>query len=435
MHRYCFRAATCALFLAAALFGQSEDGYNSNQRIQRIRDLAKTDPQAIPTLAEYLGDANRDIRIEAVKAIVKLDTERSLDPLARAAHDKDSEVQIRATDGLINYYVPGYVAKGGLTGYLTRGMRQVKAFFSARNDQVVDSDVVIRADVAQALADEIASTSATDARANAARAAGILRDRAALPALQQALHSKDNQTLFESLIALQKIHDPSAASGVLFLTHDLDDRIQATALETVGVLHNPEALPDVRSALSHARNDRVQHAALEALAMLAASGDRATFQGYVRSNDADLRAAALEGLGRIRDPEDTPALNEAYNEKDADWKVHVSAAFALVDEGKMDTSEFSPLAYLVESLDVKGRSGVAQAYLKELAKREEVRRALFPLVTQATRDQKIALCGVFAASESQDVVPVLNALSKDIDPGVSMAAARGLRIVQARKLS
>ena len=431
----CVRAAACALFLTAVLVAQSEDGYNPNQRIQRIRELAKRDSQAIPALAEYLGDANRDIRIEAVKAIVKLDTERSLGPLAKATHDKDSEVQIRATDGLINYYVPGYVVKGGLTGSLTRGVRQVKGFFSSRNDQVIDPDVTIRPDVAQALADEISAAAGADARANAARAAGILRDRAAVPALVQALHSKDNQTLFESLVALQKIHDPAAVPGVLFLTHDLDDRIQATALETVGVLHGETAAPDVRSALAHARNDRVRHAALEALAMLAIPSDRATFQGYVKDNDAELRASALEGLGRIRDPEDTPALDEAYNEKDADWRVHVAAAFALVDEGKVDTSEFSPLAYLVENLDAKGRSGVAQAYLGELARRDEARKALFPLAAQATRDQKIALCAVFSESQNEDAIPVLKTLSRDIDPAVSMAAARGLRILEARKLS
>jgi HEAT repeat protein len=429
------RATTCALSLALAVFAQSEEGYNSSQRIQRIRELAKRDANAIPALAAYLSDSNRDIRVEAVKAIVKLDTEASLGPLVKAVHDNDSEVQIRATDGIINYYLPGYVAKGGLTGYLTRGVRQVKTFFSSRNDQVIDPDVAIRADVASALGDLVAAAVNVDARSNAARAAGILRDRAAVQALCDALHSKDDQVLFESLVALQKIHDPAAGPRVVFLTHDLDDRIQATALETVGVLHSSDSAQDVRSALSHARNDRIRRAALEALAMLAIPGDRPTFEQYVNDRNPDLRASALEGLGRIRDPEDTPALDQAFNEKDADWRVHTAAAFALVDEGKVDTGDFSPLGYLVENLDVKGRSSVPEAYLSELAKRDDVRKALFPLVARATRDQKVALCSVFAASESEDVVPVLNSLSKDIDPEVSIAAARGLRILQARKAS
>lgn len=429
------RAGVCAICAVGTLFAQSEAGYNTNQRIQRIRDLGKKDSNAIPALAGYLNDPDASIRVEAVKAIVKLDTERSLEPLGQATHDQDAEVEIRATDGIVNYYVPGYVGKGGLTGPFTRGMRQVKAFFSSRNDQVIDPDVQIRPEVAQALADEIGAATSVDARANAARAAGILRDRSAVPALVHALHSKDNETLFESMVALQKIDDPSAGAGVLFLTHDLDDRIQATALETIGVLHDADAAADVRSALSNARSDRVRRAALEALAMLALPADRAVFQHYAADQDTDLRAAALEGLGRLREPEDHPALDQAYNEKDADWKVHLAAAFALVDEGKLDTGEFSPLTYLVEELDVSGRSRVAQAYLSELARRADVRKALIPLAGQATRDQKLGLCEVFSASRSEDVIPVLNTLSKDIDPEVSMAAARSLRIIQARGTS
>lgn len=446
MLRRFIAAVTCALCVAGWLAAQNENGYNSNQRIQRIRDLAKKDSDAIPALAGYLKDPERSIRVEAVKAIVKLDTERSLEPLARATHDQDSEVEIRATDGIVNYYVPGYVVKGGLTGPFTHGMRQAKAFFSSRNDQVIDPDVALRPEVAQALADEIGAAT-SDARANAARAAGILRDRSAVQALVQALHSKDNETLFESLVALQKIDDRSAGPGVLFLTHDLDDRIQAAALETVGVLHDVDGVADVRSAVSRARSDRVRRTALEALAMLAipartaarsrapGRADRAVFQHYASDQDDDLRSAAVEGLGRLREPEDTPVLDQAYNERDADWKVHLAAAFALVDEGKLETGEFSPLAYLVEELDVNGRSKVAQAYLTELATREEVRRALIPLVGHATKDQKVALCAVFSASHSEDVIPVLNTLSKDIDPEVSMAAARSLRILQARRNS
>ncbi len=430
-----FSIAACAVCLCVLTAGQNEDRFNTNQRILRIRDLGKKDAGAIPALAQYLSDPNRDIRVEAVKAIVKIGTQASLAPLATATHDKDGEVEIRATDGITNYYVPGYVVKGGLTGPLTRGVRQVKTFFSSRNDQVIEADVKIRPDVAQALADEVREGAGIDARSNAARAAGILRDRAAIPALEDAMHAKNSEVIFESLVALEKIHDAAACVALSSPAHDLDDRIQATALEAIGVLHCATCAPDVRSDLTNARNVRIRRAALEALAMLGIPEDRTVFQKYAADQDADLRASALEGLGRIREPDDTPALTQAYDEKDADWKVHLAGAFALVDEGKVDTSEFSPLPYLVENLDVKGHAANATAYLTELARRENVRRALFPLVAQATKDQKIALCSIFAASRSDDALPTLNALAKDIDPDVALAASRALRIVQAHPSS
>jgi HEAT repeat protein len=430
-----FRLLTWAACLSFLALSQNEDAFDTNQRVQRIRDLGKKDARAIPALEQYLTDPNRDIRVEAVKAIIKIGTEASLAPLTKATHDSDAEVQIRATDGIVNYYVPGYVVKGGLTGSFTRGVRQARAFLSPRNDQRIDVDVTIRPDVAQALADEVRSGAGADVRANAARAAGILRDRAAVPALAQALHAKESQLIFESLVALQKIGDPSACEALSSPAHDLDERIQVTALETIGVLHCLERAPDVRSSVTNARNTKIRRAALQALAMLAIPDDRPIFQKYVGDRDADLRASALEGLGRIREPEDTPTIAQAYDETNADPEVHLAAAFALVDEGKVDVSDFSPLLYLFESLEIKARAFIATAYLTELARREDVRRALFTLLPRATKDQKIALCSIFAASRSEDVIPMLNTLAKDIDPDVALAASRALRVMQSGQRS
>ena len=435
MMQHSLRLAACTILAVAAAFGQSDTSSNNNQRILSIRELGKRDYTVIPTIAQYLKDPDRDIRIEAVKAIVRIDTTHSLDALVQATHDKDPEVQIRATDGIVNAYMPGYVAKTGLTGSLTRGVRQMKSFFSSRNDQTVDPDVTIRADVAQALGDEARHGASLDARANAALAAGILRARPAVPDLVQASHSTDNELIFECLVALQKIHDLSAGPGISFLAHDLDERIQAIALETIGVLHSLQSAPDVRSALKNARSTRIRRAALEALAMLAIPEDRAIFQQYGKDSDAELKASALEGLGRIREPEDYPSIEAAYNEQNADWRVHLAAAFALVAEGKVDTSEFSPLPYLVENLNTKGRAYVANAYLVELARREAVRVSLAKLLPEATKDQKIALCSILGISHAEDAIPVLNGLAKDLDPDVAFAASRALRILEARRPS
>ncbi len=421
----------CALSLVCLLYAQSDGDLTQGQRISRIRDLSKRDFRAIPAIADSLSDPSRQVRIEAVKAIVKIGTEASLTPLVKATHDTDIEVQIRATDGIVNYYVPGYVTKG-LTGPVTRGVRQAQSFFGARNNQVIDPDIAVRPDVQQAIAAEIAGGADVNARSNAARAAGILRDREAVPVLADSVHAKENQLIIESLIALQKIHDPAPCARVGSAARDLDERVQTTALETVGVLHCVDSAPDVRSALNDARNTRVRRAALEALAMLAVPSDRATFQQYATSQDDGSRAAALEGLGRIRQPEDFAVLEQAYNEKDTDWKVHLAAAFGMVNQGKVDSGEFSPLPYLFESLDVSARADAATAYLEELARHEDVRRALFAMVGDASKDQKIALCSVLAGSHADDVVPTLNSLSKDVNPDVSLAATRALRIIQSR---
>lgn len=429
------RVAACALLLLPSCApAQSERGYSVNQRISRIRQLAKTNPQAIPNLAEYLKDSNPDIRIEAIKAINKLGTEASLGPLIQGTKDNNAEVQIRSTDGLVNFYLPGYIARGAISAPFSRGLKQVKSVLSVRNDQTISPDITVRSDVAEAIGDLVVHGSSIDSRSNAARAAGILRARSTGPQLLEGLRSRDSELIFECLVALQKIKDPETGPGVSFLARDLDDRIQTTALETIGVLHSVQSAPDVRYALQRARNNKIRRAAIQALAMLGLPADRALFKQYASDKDDAIRAAALEGVGRIREPEDTPMLEAAFNEAEIDWRIHAAAAFGLVNEGKVDTGEFSPLSFLVENLNMKSRQDTAAAYLTELCRRNEVRQAVLPLLKDASPQQKVAFCNILAESHSDDVVPTLTELTKDINPDVALAASRGLRIVQARKL-
>lgn len=426
--------SACLLLFSTGLYAQSEDQFSPKERIARIRDLGRRHADAIPALSAYLTDKDREIRVEAVKAIVRIGGNDSLPPLIKATHDNDSEIQIRATDGLVNYYVPGYVAKG-LTGPLTRGVRQAKSVFAQRNDQVIDPSVTIRDDVGQALADVIASGSSDDARANGARAAGVLRASVAVPALSASLRAHNSQFILESLIALQKIKDPSAGPAIAPVVGDLDENVKITALQTVAVLKVLPAAPQVRTALSSARNLKVRRAALSALATLGIPEDRRTFLEYLHDGDGDLRVAALEGLGRIREPEDFPSIEAAYNEQGAGWEVHLAAAFALVSEGKVGTEDFSPLPFLVENLSNRKAAEVAGAYLTELARRDDVQAGLLSEVKKANRDQKLALCPVLGETRSEKVVPVLNSLARDIDPDVALAAGRALKMIEARRSS
>ncbi len=428
----------CVLLFAVtsqSLLAQTDEHYTTNERILHIRDLGKRNASVLPTLAGYLSDPNSDIRIEAVKAIVRIDTAASVDPLVTAARDKEPEVEIRATDGIVNAYVPGYVARAGLTGSITRGVRQMKSFFSTRNDQVIKPGVTVRPDVQQALADLVAKGTSVDARANAARAAGILRDQPAVPSLSDALRSRDDELIFESLVALQKIKDPSAGPAISVLANDLDERVQLTALETIGVLGSTSSAPEVRSALRSARNVKVRRSALETLAMLGQPDDRQTFLKYAGDRDVQLRSSALEGLGRVREPADFPVLEQAFNQGEIDWRIHLAAAFGMVNEGKFDTGEFDPLPFLFECLGTRGRADTAAAYLTELGHRDDARGAIIKMVPTLDKSQKIALCPILAKIGTPDALESLRGLTKDADADVVTAASQALQTSQSRSQS
>ncbi|HEY2857644.1 MAG TPA: HEAT repeat domain-containing protein, partial [Terracidiphilus sp.] len=94
MSWYFFRrsALALALVLPALPFPQAAPGDSSGtvkQRIARVRELGKRNTAALADLAPYLRDPERDVRLEAIKAVVRVDTRASLDALVVGTRDRD----------------------------------------------------------------------------------------------------------------------------------------------------------------------------------------------------------------------------------------------------------------------------------------------------------------------------------------------------------
>jgi len=426
---FIFILAVAAVAAENTCLAQSADS-DPRQRVRAVRDLSKQGEDAIPQVLPYLADADPNVRVEATKALVEIGGPKTLDGLVRAAGDNDPEVQIRATDGLVNLYLPGYV-KTGLSGTISRAGNTVKGKFTDTNDQVIDAFVMVRPEAIAALGKLARGAANFDARANAARAVGVLRGRAAIPDLVEALHSKDNKLMYEALVAIQKIGDPTAAPRVTFLLRDLEEKIQVQALETTGLLRNKEAAPEVRDALNHARTVKVRRAALEALAMIADPADRTIFLNNLKDKDDGVRAAAAEGIGRVRNPADRPAIEQAFNGEHG-MSPRLSAAFALVELGQLDTARFGPLRYLVNALNQRSWRGVAIAFVIELARDAQIRQSIYIMLAESTKDEKQEIAMVLARSGDRDSVPVLEGLSRDPDPDVAAEGIRSLRTLKAR---
>jgi len=420
-----------ALLLAGiCVFAVLSAAAQETLRPKDVRNLAKQGSSALPQLQGLLSNPDVDIRVEAVRAITEVGTQGSLTPLIQATADKDPEVQVRATDGLVNFYLPGYVQRG-LGASIKRFGTGIKGKFTDTNDQVIDPFVIPRPDVIQALGTLVRNSSSMESRANAARALGILRAKAAVPDLLAALRSKDTDVIYESLIALQKIRDESAASGVAFLLRDLDEKVQLAAIETVGLLQNKLSVPQLLDVLDHSRNIKVKRAALTSLAMLPHEQSRSVFLQYLHDKDDGLRAAAAEGLGRLRNQADMPLIDAAFKDE-SKMAPRLALAFAEVLLGKTEISEFSPYQLLINTVNSVGYRGVAYAYLVELSRNPALRPPLYRAAETGTKDEKIYLARVLAASGGKDAVPCLEKLSHDGDDQVAEEGLRALRTVKAR---
>jgi HEAT repeat protein len=416
--------------LAAGVFLYAQD--DPKQRAKIVRELSKGGSESIPKIEPYLSDPVQDVRVEAVKAIADIGTQRSLDPLIKATADNDPEIQIRATDSLVNFYLPGY-ARTGLGASFRRLGTSIKSKFTDTNNQVIDAYIQVRPEVVRALGRVARGGASMDARANAARAVGILRGREAISDLAEALRSKDSQVIYESLIALQKIRDPGAGPSIAFLLRDLDEKVQVAAIETIGLLANRGALNDLRDILDRSKKMSVKRAALTAMAQMPDPQLHGVYMSHLEVKDEGLREAAAEGIGRLKNPSDRPKVESAFS-SEKKTGPRLSVAFALVSLGKRDMGELDPLRYLVNSLNSAAYRGVSRAYLTELAREAEVRKALYPILQEptATKEEKSGLAQVFAVSGDRESIAPLEALSKDARPEVSDEALRALKNLKAR---
>jgi HEAT repeat protein len=398
--------------------------------VKAVRDYLKAADDPAPRIAPYLADVDLSVRLEATKALVEIGGPKTVEPLLKATEDNDAEIQIRSAEGLVNVYQPGYI-KSGISGTIQRAGDAVRARFGGSNDQIIDTYVVVPAEVISALARLVRGGASWESRAAAARGLGVLRGRAGIPDLLEALRAKDDQLMFEALNAIEKIGDPSAGPGIEFRLRDLDDRIQTAALETTGTLRNRAAAPQVADVFDHARNQKIKRVAATTLAELARPEDRAYFVVWLNDRDDLIRAAGAEGLGRLKQPQDRPALEMALKGEHI-LAPRIAEVYAVISLGNLDMAELSPFSYLIDSLNAKASRVYGQPYLIELARDLAVRRTIYAYIPKASKDVKMSLSYILGVSGDKDSIPVLEMLSMDPDAQVAQEGIRGLRSLRAR---
>jgi len=126
-----------------------------------------------------------------------------------------------------------------------------------------------------------------------------------------------------------------------------------------------------------------------------------------------------------------PIIEKAFNEEKK-VSPRLSQAFALVLLGRTELTEFSPLQYLVNTLNSSSWQGAARALLIELARNAQVRSTLEYALRKGTKVEKIQLAQILATSGDSKTLPALEELGKDADADVAQEALRAMRTLKAR---
>ncbi|MBI2816300.1 MAG: HEAT repeat domain-containing protein [Acidobacteria bacterium] len=424
--------AACVILLAATVLASSEaenllHDPDPKVRERAIKDLAQEDePANVPTIAALVQDTDENVRMAVVKALIHLGSPAVLPPLLKAVQDGIPEIRHLAIDGLINFYVPGYVDIG-FGGFFRNVTSKVEALFSDVDTAVIEQDVSPDSDVIRTLSLAVNGAPDMNTRARAARALGIMRSHEAIPELLKAAFSNNVDLILASLVAFEKIKDPSIGPRLTFLLKYPQETVQEAAASTLGVLRAEAAIPDLQQMFHNSVDDKgVRAAALDALAFMPNKDTAPLFTKYLYDKEKKLRASSALGLGRLEDPSYAEALLKArQTEKDA--SVRLALDFALVKTGKMES-----IRPLVSSLTSRVHRGEARPYLIELARDKIVRGALRPYLFSKQPDIRQNLCTVYGASGDASSIPDLEVLLRDRKPNVSDEASRAIRLIRSR---
>ncbi len=402
----------------------------SADRQKEAKSLARQGSTAIPRLSELIFDEAPAVRAQAVKSLVSIGGQGSLDPLTRSVADGDPQIQIAAINGLVNFYLPGFV-QSGVSASLKHTGTKVISKFAGPEEQLIPSFIVPRPEVIGVLAKQIADAKDMSVRAAAARAAGVLRGRGAVEALTAALRSKDDALLFESVTALEKIRDPRSAPSLVILFRDPKEKIQVAALEAAGLLMNHSLIPDLEKTLLLPQSPKAKRAAIGALGQLKSESSRPIFEKHLEDKDDGIRAAAAEALGRLASPADSKRIEALFNDE-GKMQPRLAQAFALVAQGDHQFEEFSPLRYLTNSLNSKAWGGIAEAYVTELVRQPAVLNAIYSTIPSSPKDEKIRFARALSKSGDKSSIEKIEGLTKDANAEVAEESVRALRVLKAR---
>ena len=263
---------------------------------------------------------------------------RCLDALIEATRNNDPEVQVRAADGLVNFYLPGY-ARTGFGGSLRRVGDKITGRCRTRTIEVIDPYIDRPSGRHRGAGRWRAAAILEEVRANTARAAASCAARDAVPDLLEAVRTKDTQVIATNAWwRFQKIRDEAAGARISFLLRDLNPKVQIAAIETTGLLYNREARPTWSRCSSTPRMPKCGAPRSARWPCCPTRPAAICMRAYLQ--DKDEQRAAAEGYARLQEPATISHAGEGLAGRGQDF-APAFLAFAQVMLGKTELTEFS----------------------------------------------------------------------------------------------
>jgi|SRR5579864_235126 len=361
-----------------------------------------------------LHDRRADTRLKAVESLNLAGYGAAADAVAPLMADPDTKVRYAAIDAELTFFLNESVGAAATDGKSPKHSRAQDAFDAGplvRNAGVAPLSVING--LAHALQDD-----APRIRFDALHALGVIAEpplgQDAAEAITAGLDSADPTTRIATARVLGRLRVTSAGVKLIAALNDKNTLEQKYATEALGLIKEQRAVASFLERLDFYKRGDLATETLLALARIGHASARGALRAHVNDNDEGMRAAAIEGLGRLRDAESRAAIT-ARLQKDTSASVRLAVTFAI---GCLDKPDVPTLAQGVASAETYGQ---AVDYLLELG---PAAASGVETTIGATRDNGLRadLIHVLGFVGRRDAVPVIEPFLKDHNDRVAHAA-------------
>jgi HEAT repeat protein len=337
------------------------------------------------------------------------------DDVAALVADPDSNVRYAAIDAELTFFLSEPIGVASSPDKAPSHSRAQEAFDAGplvRNAAVVPASVVDA--LLRALIDP-----APRIRFDALHVLGVIVEAPLADGdadtLAAGLDSADATTRIATARVLGRLRVARAGDKLIAALNDTNKIEQKYATEALGLIKNERAVASLVERLDFFKSGDLAAETLLALGRIANPSARDALRAHLNDSDAAMRAAALEGLGRLQD-RDSGTEFVAHRQKDSSASVRLAATFAVAKLGDADVPA------IVRGLSSAETYAQAVDYLLELGPSivPAVKAALDTARDGVVRAELIHVLGFIG---TRDTVPAIEPLLKDHNERVAHAAA------------
>jgi HEAT repeat protein len=412
---------------------KSPDGWRRRDAVQLLGD--KKIVSAVPEMVQLWNDSDLEVRRTLVRALDNIGDIRGAEPLGRMMSDIDKDVRRNAIKTVTNIYLRSGSGAG------SSGRRFGGLIFNPDEnpeDRLVEPDVAVSATVIQALAQRLQDDD-NNIREDAAKSLGTLQGHAAVPQMVRSIKQEQDKGVLLALIrSLGRIGDSGVAGDIIPLAYHQDKSVHDAAIETLGFLRNPIAVPDLTKLyetdieerhrlfgfipIPRGSSDDLQIKSFEALAGIGSAKSKKDFAAAIVHADPKYRQAAAEGLARVAEADHVTAVSRQRMVENKDGP-RMAQSFALYRMGRKEYLED-----LIRGLE-DGNEQVF-GYLLEFEGKEV--SLLYPFLESSNARVRSKVAEALGWVGAADALKRLDPLAADPNSEVVSSSVLAMRRIDAR---